>query len=206
MKKYLLFLFLPIVAYGAQPLLDTVRVVTRPDGGVSIVHLLAEYCPGQQVTECLDRETAKAGLAGLPFVDMLSSALPSERSGRDKWTLQNGTVKVDPTKVTKEETVAEYQALYDAELEKQTPDTVQVARLARALEKIKAFDSLGTYGIVPPQKESEFAALATGARTTAPVFGSIGQRDNSSQDPWRMAPLVVLVVLAGAYTLRKIIN
>ena len=79
-----------------------VRVFTMPDGSVQIVHPAPQ---DQQVGESdaafYARVMARVvqrtpALVGRPFVDVLFSTIPTDRSTRHAWREKNGKVEVDP--------------------------------------------------------------------------------------------------------------
>lgn len=138
MKKLFLalVLILPYFASADVELLTHVRVVYRPDG-VSVIYAIADACVNVSETACLEREQIKSGLAGLPFEDMLPSELPQDRTDRDKWRGSKGKgIHVDESLVTKQETLAEIQAAYDAEDNNPKPDETKLRRLQDLKEVI----------------------------------------------------------------------
>ena len=66
---------------------DIVRVISRKDGGVSIIY---------PVHNCdLDKTQKELGLEGRPFKDMNKSQIPSDRKYRKAWKLNNGNIGID---------------------------------------------------------------------------------------------------------------
>ena len=67
------------------------RIFQNLDGSVSIMRLNPRL---QDVT--FEGETAKNdSLKGLPFFDVDESELPTDRSERDKWRIQDGKIKIE---------------------------------------------------------------------------------------------------------------
>jgi len=135
------FLVLPFEVFADVKTLSTVRVTYRPDDGVSVTTFIASAClENESESQCIDRLYGKIlELKGMPYEDMDSSKLPQDEANRDKWRGEKGKgIWVDNSLITKTEKLAEFQAKLDAELAKPDSDSVQVARLQRQIEKLKA--------------------------------------------------------------------
>ena len=93
----LLVLALPTWASGDH----FVRVFTMPDGTVQVVHPApADQRVGESEAAFYARVMAHAvqatpALAGRPFVDVLFSTLPADRTKRHAWREKNGKIEVD---------------------------------------------------------------------------------------------------------------
>ena len=80
-----------------------VRVFTMPDGTVQVVHPApAGQRVGESEADFYARVMARAvhvnpALAGRPFVDVMFSTLPTDRTKRHAWREKNGHIGVDAT-------------------------------------------------------------------------------------------------------------
>ena len=96
----LLVLILAIPTWAATDHL--VRVFTMPDGTVQVVHPApADQQPGESDADFYARVMARAvqatpAFAGRPFVDVMFSTLPTDRTKRHAWREKNGHIVVDP--------------------------------------------------------------------------------------------------------------
>ena len=77
------------------------RVIERPDGVSIVVPGPADRKPGETEAEWCLRAfqhtiTANPSLQGLPFHDVDSAVIPTDRAQRDKWRFKQGSVAVDP--------------------------------------------------------------------------------------------------------------
>ena len=122
------------------------RVFYHPDGKVSVMQLIEKarqrilLISGAFRLETDDefyaREQAKQPkLVGLAHDDMDAAALP-DREFRDKWRGEKGQgIRVDMSVVTLADRRKVVEDALDAELVTASPDTVEVVRLQRKLQK-----------------------------------------------------------------------
>jgi hypothetical protein len=101
---FLMLLFIPyFTARFVQGDDHLCRVYTMPDGTVQIVHPAPQaQLNGESNTAFYARIMNQAvqlnpKLAGQPYVDVMTSTLPTDRSTRYKWRIQAGKVIVDTT-------------------------------------------------------------------------------------------------------------
>lgn len=116
------------------------RVIYRGDGSVVVIHPAPKaQMLGETEDDFLKRVFGKAvkdtELEGLPCDDVDPSALP-ERKHRNKWRGSKGKgVRVDHSVVTVAERRQAVEDELDAELAKETPDSVHALKLQRKLQK-----------------------------------------------------------------------
>lgn len=174
------YLFFSDIALAYQPMLDKVRVFYRPDGGVSILRVLADSCNGLSIKDCLDRETQKSNLKNIEsYEDIPESDLPQGRTDRDKWRGEKGKgIWIDKTLVTKSEKMQELRQKLEEELEKDNPDSKKVSNLQIKIEKLKnlkAENNLLTKNQIAKldTKEKSGGLLASAAGVLSEAFETI---------------------------------
>ncbi len=152
MKHFFLIFFVFFIPATCFAESEHVRVFYRDDG-VSVMSLVSGTCRNLSESDCFDREMAKSDIGQYPHEDILKSQLPPEDTNFDKWRGAPGQgVHVDTTLVTKDEKKAELQQKLDAELAKNAPSSVVVAKLQRLIQKL---DSLKTKTTVLSSDELE---------------------------------------------------
>ena len=147
--KYLLvfsLMFMVIPAYSASSgTLESVRVFMEPSGKVLILHVAFRACRANESESiCFERITkddCPKGQDGkcLPSFDMLTSSLP-DRKDRNKWRAVDVNdptrgMFVDASVILKRDVLASLENQLDVELAKPQPNTVEVIRIFRELEK-----------------------------------------------------------------------
>jgi hypothetical protein len=126
------------IALADSNTLPKVRVFYRPDGGVSVMRVIADSCGGLSEKECLDRETKKGEFKNLPYDDIAESDLPKGRENRDKWRGEKGKgIWIDDKLVTKSEKMQELQKKLAEELEKDNPNDKKISNLQISIERLK---------------------------------------------------------------------
>lgn len=98
MKILFLILFCSSSAWGGTGLIDKVRVFQKPDGKVSILHIVEKACGTKESPEqCFQRiateDCPKIDGKCLPYKDILVTQLPS-RENRAKWRWDSGKQEI----------------------------------------------------------------------------------------------------------------
>lgn len=100
--------------------LDKKLVWERPDGGISITHLHSDdMLPGETEDEFIARYSSRLSskverLSGLTPSVVDKKDIPNDKSHRREWSLKNGKVEVDASKVAaKEAKKAQRKAVLD---------------------------------------------------------------------------------------------
>ena len=86
-----IFLSLILLFFVSNLNAQTVRVVSKTDGSLTIITLV-------KGEKDFDKEQQKRGLSGRPFKDFDSSSLPTDKKYRNAWVLENEKIEIDEAK------------------------------------------------------------------------------------------------------------
>lgn len=134
-----------------------VRIVSRPDGGISVIRAMRERRTDETenayYADVFEYHMQSAGWDGLPYLDMDDAELPDRRAVcdnaecpcddhvvRDQWRLTESGIVVDGTvpnlSAISERLVAVRGRLMDALLDEDEPDVAEIFRADAMLARI----------------------------------------------------------------------